>query len=383
MTTVLAGRRHLVVGLGKGGEIMFTPTRPGRASAIIASLLAGLTLCHCPDPHAARAAIIPVATRPLAAMNGPLVVLDARAGVGPGQAGAARILTVQGGQVARVLAREQAAPSTGGIAPSPRGLYIAYATNRSTSSATSPQAPGLWQVSSTGGAAHFIVPPPTSTQGNRLEIGSVAWSPDRYTLAYAVVVPGEGLASPQRERALGVWLTRYDQGHPRQLARNAQLGITSGSITRLSWTPDGRTLAVSTFLPARGGNVPVVLAVDASSGRAHTLVHGGQDATISPTTGALAYTISTAQMTTLWVAGAQGQQPHALVRGSISSPAWAPDGRVIAYLDHPNSGATTVVRIVNVATGHVQTVIADNQTGQPLLLADGHFQSLGWLRARA
>ncbi len=299
MTTVLAGRRRVVVGLGRRGEIMFTPTRPGRASAIIAPLLAGLTLCHCPDPHAARAAIIPVATRPLAAMNGPLVVLDARAGMGPGQAGAARILTVQGGQVARVLAREQAAPSTGGIAPSPRGLYIAYATNRSTSSATSPQAPGLWQVSSTGGAAHFIVPPPASTQGNRLEIGSVAWSPDRYTLAYAVVVPGEGLASPQRERALGVWLTRYDQGRPRQLARNAQLGIISGSITRLSWTPDGRTLAVSTFLPAQGA---VVLAVDVSSGHAHTLVHGGQDATISPTTGALAYTTSTSQTTTLWVA---------------------------------------------------------------------------------
>jgi len=229
----------------------------------------------------------------------------------------------------------------------------------------------------------LAAPPPTSTQGNKLEIGSVAWSPDRYTLAYAVVVPGEGLASPQRERAVGVWLTRYDQGRPRQLARNAQLGIISGPIARLSWTPDGRTLAVSTFLPARGGNVPVVLAVDASSGRAHTLVHGGQDATISPTTGALAYTISTAQMTTLWVAGAQGQQPHALVRGSISSPAWAPDGRAIAYLDHPDSGVTTVIRTVNVATGQVQTVIADNQTGQPLLLADGHFQSLGWLRTRA
>ncbi len=362
---------------------MFTPTQPGRASAIIAPLLAGLTLCHCPGPDAARAAIVPVATRPLAAMNGPLVVLDVRAGMGPGQASAARILTVQGGQVARVLAREQAAPSTGGIAPSPRGLYIAYATNRSTSSAPSPQAPGLWQVSSMGGAAHFIVSPPTSTQGNTLEIGSVAWSPDRYTLAYAVVVPGEGLASPQRERALGVWLTRYDGGRPRQVARNAQLGIISGSITRLSWTPDGHTLAVSTFLPApQGGNLPTVLALDATTGRARTLVRGGQDAALSPTTGALAYTISTSQTTTLWVAGAQGQQPHALVRGSIFSPAWAPDGRAIAYLDHPDSGATTVVRIVNVATGQVQTAIADNQMGQPLLLADGHFQSLGWLRTR-
>ena len=112
--------------------------------------------------HAARAAT-PAADRQPVSVNDSLVVLDTRAKMGPGQAGAARLLTVQGGQVAHVLARKQAAPSSGGIAPSPRGLYIAYATNRSTSSALSPQTPGLRQVSSTGGAAHFIVPPPIST----------------------------------------------------------------------------------------------------------------------------------------------------------------------------------------------------------------------------
>jgi len=362
---------------------MLIYARPRRASAVIAPLLAGLTLYPQPDAHTTRAATPAAADRQPASVNGPLVVLDTRAGMGPGQAGAARILTVQDGQVPRVLVREQAAPSTGGLAPSPRGLYIAYATNRSTSSASSPQAPGLWQVASTGGAAHVIVSPPTSTQGNSLEIGSVAWSPDRYTLAYAVVVPGEGVANPQRESAFGVWLTRYDRGRPRQLVTNARLGITSGSITRLSWTPDGHTLAVSTFLPApQGGNAPTVLALDVTTGHARTLIPGGQDGALSPTTGALAYTTSTAQGATLWVADPGGQRPRSLVQGSISSPVWSPDGRGIGYLAHLSGSATSVIRTVDVATGAVRTILADNQPGQSSLLRGGAFQILAWAHAR-
>lgn len=225
----------LVVGTALAGGIAATHrTRVG------SSALPALTSPRCADKMVRDSARGIALTPPVGwtvAINGPLVngslvVLDVQAGMGPGQAGAARILAVQGGGVARVLAREQAAPSVGGLAPSPRGLYVAYATNRSTSMAPSPQAPGLWQVSSTGGPAHLIASSPVSTRGNRLEIGPVTWSPDRYTLAYAVVVPGEGLADSQRELALGVWLTRYDGGRPRQLATNARLGITSGSTMR-------------------------------------------------------------------------------------------------------------------------------------------------------
>jgi hypothetical protein len=57
---------------------------------------------------------------------------------------------------------------------------------------TPPQTQGLWLVPSTGGSSRRLLLPPRSVEGNQLGIGPVAWSPDRYTLAYAVNPAGGG-----------------------------------------------------------------------------------------------------------------------------------------------------------------------------------------------
>ncbi len=319
-------------------------------------------------------------------------MLDARGGIGQPGPGEARILVVQGGRVTRVLAREQSYPSTAGFAPSPRGRDVAYAENTPLAPGNPPQRQGLWVVSATGGVPHRVVVPPVSTQGNRLDIGAVAWSSDRYTLAYAVVPVGSGVANPEQDRPLGIWLTRYDRGRPRELITNARLGVADASISQLAWEPDGRTLLVSTFVAVRGTivrgtTVPTVLAVDAQTGSVRTLVNGGQDADASPTNGDLVYTTSTAHRTTLWVADARGGHPRALAHGlpaSLVSPVWSPDGRAIAFIDTVGASSigrhSAAIRTVDIATGRIRTLLMTNQTGQSLLPVGGQFVRLAWMR---
>jgi Tol biopolymer transport system component len=166
-------------------------------------------------------------------------------------------------------------------------------------------------------------------EGNQLGIGPVAWSPDRYTLAYAVN-PGGVTNVSRPEPALGIWRTRYDHVHPRLLAAFAQLGAIDAPplqapfvINQLSWSPDGRTLAVSTFRRLPGATqseqpVPVILAVDTATGAVRMLVRGVQDGVFAPRGAALAYTESgsgPAGGGTLYVADAQGRHGQVLARG--------------------------------------------------------------------
>lgn len=84
----------------------------------------------------------------------------------------------------------------------------------------------------------------------------------------------------------------------------------------------------------------------------------------------------------LWVADAQGRHAHRLVAasGAITSPAWSPDGASIVYLAGlPYGRGGTTIHIVHVATGQDRSVLADNQRGQPLLPAGGHFTRLAWM----
>jgi len=320
------------------------------------------------------------------ALNGPLVVLDVQAGTAPGQQGAARIVTVESagaggrGATLRVLTRVPVA-SVSGLAPSPRGRYVAYAVNAPDTAGPARQKPGIWLARVGGGPSVFAVAPPSAVAG--AAIASLAWSPDRYTLAYAVAIAGEGSPALQSQHALGLWLTRYQGGRPHELISDASLGITSASITRVDWTPDRRAIVVSTALPGAGGNVPTVLSVDAVSGRVHTLLRPGQDAAVNPATGALAYTTTTTRGTTLWVADVHGDHPRRVTAVSPGPPAWSPDGRLLAYLDHLSDSAATTIRVVDLATGRLHSVLADDVPGQTALLMHGHFYALAWLHTPA
>jgi Tol biopolymer transport system component len=220
-------------------------------------------------------------------------------------------------------------------------------------------------------------------EGNQLGIGPVAWSPDRYTLAYAVNPGGGVMYGSRPEPALGIWLTRYNHVHPRLLVTFAQLQ-TPFVINQLSWSPDGRTLAVSTFRRLPGATqpeqpVPVILAVNMATGAVRMLVRVAQDGVFAPRGAALAYTVSgsgPAGGGTLYVADAQGRHGRVLAKGPISSAAWAPDRRTLAYID-----GGTAIRTVTVATGQTRLVLTIGAQG--LHPPGGQFLRLAWMPARA
>jgi Tol biopolymer transport system component len=236
-----------------------------------------------------------------------------------------------------------------------------------------------------------------------LGVESVAWSPDRYTLAYAVNIAADFAVNPLKDRGLGIWLTRYDRARPRLLVTPAQLGAvgtgktgTAGgetfAIAGLSWSPDGRTLAVSTFRPAPGAAqpgqaMPVVLAVDAATGKTRLLLAGAHDAAFAPTSGALAYVTGEPNKGGMSLRVADAHSRHvrvlATVNGPIASPAWSPDGRTIVYITGSYTGnGGTEIRTIDVASGTTQVVLSTAGSRQRLLPPGGQFVRLAWMHTR-
>lgn len=355
----------------------------------LALLALGALLCSGRAGHAqATPALLGQRAVPLRT-NGPLLVLDARGGIGQPGSADARILVVQGSRVVRVLARGLPFPFSGGIAASLHGRDVAYGEDRAGAVVTPARTDGLWLAPIAGGPARRLVAPPHATQQNQLGIGPLAWSPDGTTLAYAVVIASDVAINPQRERALGLWLTSATRARPRELITAVQLGVAeqgAASVTRLAWAPDGHTLVVSTFCSGVTGTAPCVLGVDTSTRTVRTLVRGGQDADVSPLSGALAYTTSAGHGTTLWITAAQGRHPRALAHGLPASPVWSPDGQAIAFVDSVDGSATTpaltVLRTVVVATGHIRTILRAYERGQAVLPTGRRFLSLAWTAAR-
>jgi len=320
------------------------------------------------------------------AVNGPLLVVDQqgeRSGMVQIGAGRDEILALQDGTI-RVVATGLTATCCGfgGLAPSPRGRYIAF--SQEPNGRDKPPTEGLWLVSFDGtGLRRLLFPPPAARlrnpdrYGDPLSIAPITWSPDRYTLAYAVDLFTDTSINPDFARDAGIWLTRYDQGTPRQVFKLASLATAAltlnaachgeiPTITGLSWRPDGRTVVASAncILPTRAYNdVHALVAVDTMTGKGQVLVTPGRDAAVALTTGHITYVTGSLDTrgrgrTTLWVADAQGQHRRPLVtgqgtQGQIGSPTWSPDSQSIAYLvGQPASNNTTdIVRVVDVATG--------------------------------
>jgi hypothetical protein len=220
-----------------------------------------------------------------------------------------------------------------------------------------------------------------------------------------VNIAADFAVNPLKDRGLGIWLTRYDRARPRLLVTPAQLGAvgmgktgTAGgetfAIAGLSWSPDGRTLAVSTSRPAPGvaqpgpgRAMPVVLAVDVATGKTRLLLAGAHDAVFAPTAGALAYVTGEPNKggMSLRVADAHGQHVRVLatVKGLIASPAWSPDGRTIAYIAGLYTGnGGTEIRTIAVVGGTPRLVLSTTGARQSLLPPGGQFVRLAWMHAR-
>lgn len=357
-----------------------------------------------PVPHGAEAPTV----------NGPLVVVDQR-GVRGGmvQTGAGRdeILAVQGGTV-RVLAGGLTATccGLGGLAASPRGRYIAFSQESLYTSRGPIQTGGLWLMTAAGADLHRVALPPAAVRltnpernGEPLSVTAVSWSPDRYTLAYAVNIFTDTSVYPPFARDTGVWLARYDAPRPRLAFRLVPLTASATgldrlcrgavpTITALSWAPDGRTVAASTTCivatPASTHTVDAIVAVDTVAGTGRVLITDARDTAYAPTGTGLAYVAGGGDGTgtmALRVRAAAGQPARTLAtatapREGLLSPAWSPDGRAIAYIAGSSSPRGTTVHVVDVATGRDRVVLADNGAGLP---KGGYFVRLAWMHRPA
>lgn len=317
------------------------------------------------------ALVAPQASRPVQAalpVNGPLLALAGMHGEG-GSAPYSSLVSVSSTGVS-ILARQT--PNTfAALAPSPRGRYVAIAGGTA----------GLWEADVDGRHLHAVLPSPTV-------VSAVDWSPDRFTLAY---VTGTGAA-------YGVYLARYDGSGPHPLVKTAGLeaalgpGVRDLSIGRLSWSSDGKTIAVSVASDLLPGIGFAVLLVDAATGRARSTISGVFDASFSPVAPLLAY---------LKPAPTSGGQPSASFALTISNaigrrsrmlfstphfvqdPVWSPDGAALAYIWDPGTveklymgGAE--VHAVDLASGVVRTIAA----GAGPVLHGETFEALAWPRVK-
>ncbi len=343
----------------------------------------------------------------LAPINGPILVVDQR-----GERGAQVRIGAGHDEILAVRDQNGAAPRAfrvlvggltfpccglGGLAPSPRGRYVAF--SQEASGPSGPGGPatrteGLWLTTNSGTTPSRLLLPATSRLGDPSSIGAVSWSPDHYTLAYAVNVLSDASVAAEAFANTGVWLSRYDRPRPRLVLSAARLESVlpapaasfrgfSPVITALSWAPDGRTLAISVQYSPTNGFASAVLVGDVVSGAVRVVVTGAGDAAFAAGTARLAYVTTGSKGSAgaaLRIGAASGQPARTLASaqgsgGSISSPAWSPDGRAIAYLVANPTGRFMTLRTVDVATGKTRTILAANAHGLP---PGGYFVRLAW-----
>jgi len=234
-------------------------------------------------------------------------------------------------------------------AASPRGTYIALAE----------QLGGLWVLDATGAAPRRVVGATPSRIA--IDVTAVAWSPDRFTLAYVRDTRnmgcGCGPMTPDTTPGDGLWVVPYDGSTaPRQILTSASLG-TDGINGLSGWTPDGQAVIANT---ARG-----VEAISVPSGVRRMLALDAYGS-LSPDGTQLALVTSTkathnTSIQTLTIRNIASGQTRILARTNVylGVPHWASDGTQIAYTwSPPGTFPNTPIDVhaFSLSTGQVRTI---------------------------
>lgn len=195
-----------------------------------------------------------------------------------------------------------------------------------------------------------------------------AWSPDGKRLAWIST-------RTQREE---IWVMGADGKDPRpffsgpfeELGRSGGYGVPG---TRLSWSPDGKTLA---FIRARDGQKRLVLG-DVESGRLRELVTGYREIAApawAPDGKSLAFSGAADGISQIYRLPVDGGPAAPITReqGSslVTDPAWSPDGRQLAY-SIEEGGKNQVFVVLADGSGRTRVSPSDHDCLMPAFSADG------------
>jgi TolB protein len=151
------------------------------------------------------------------------------------------------------------------------------------------------------------------------------WLPDGERLLY---LSDEGSFDPQ------LWQLTLSTGQRRRLLTT---GERYGGLNAPRLSPDGRTLALTSFQPGRGPEGRSQIWLYALAGGTLLQVteapDGAYDAAWSPDGRRLAFTVRRGARHDIWVSGGDGSGAQQVTAsGRCRAPAWSPDGSWIAYL---------------------------------------------------
>jgi len=279
--------------------------------------------------------------------NGPLVI----EGASPGKSGRASLYSVGVNAPTHLLGT--ASYGNGYFisgAPSPRGRFIALAE----------QLGGLWIVNASGSSPYQLVGGDPH-HGVAVDVTAVAWSPDRYTIAYMRDTRnmGCGCGAPTVDTMTGdgLWTVRYDGTKKPQLIMSATTMGVGGPFGLLSWTPDGTAVYANT---PRGLEK---IAIPSGSRR---LIVPRVAGVVSPDGTSVAVISRPTRydphfVSTLSVRNIATGSTTVLARTTmpLGQPRWSPDGRFLAYTkglpgNFPNNPVE--VHIINVSSRAISTV---------------------------